>query len=42
MEIKKIVKEDLPKVVAVHKDSFKGFFAESNLRTTIVYFHGLK
>ena len=26
MEIKKIVKEDLPKVVEVHKDSFKGFF----------------
>ena len=26
MEIKKIDKEDLPKVVEVHKDSFKGFF----------------
>jgi len=26
MEIKKIEKEDLPQVVDVHKDSFKGFF----------------
>ncbi|MFS8083538.1 MAG: GNAT family N-acetyltransferase [Ginsengibacter sp.] len=26
MEIKKIEKEDLPQVVNVHKDSFKGFF----------------
>src|SRR5450755_2018072 len=26
MEIKEIEREDLPKVVAVHKDSFKGFF----------------
>src|SRR4051812_16239688 len=26
MEIKKILEEDLPKVVCLHKDSFRGFF----------------